>query len=130
MKQPDNRLSVISIRFTIISVRRLAVPAARRPALPARPRPRSALGPAARPSRTGLRRLVAAALLAATVLLFATVPVWVAGQVVDSGIWDLRRHLATPPDLSSHALPLLLGSVVVLASMSSSSRRHDHWHDH
>ena len=130
MYQPVNRLSVISIRFTVISVWRQQVPAARRPALPARPHPRPALLAPARPSRCGLRRLAGAVLAVAAVLLFATVPVWVAGQVIDSGIWDLRRHLASPPDLSSHALPLLLGSVVVLAAMSSSSRPHGHWHDH
>jgi hypothetical protein len=129
MHQPATRLPVISIRFTIISVRRRAVPAARRPALPARPRPRPALLPSVRPSRTGLRRLAGGVLAAVAVLLFATVPVWVAGRVVDSGIWDLRRHLDTPPDLSSHALPLVLGSIVVLAAMSSSSgpRGRDRW---
>jgi hypothetical protein len=125
MYQPANRLRVISIRFTIISVRRPVVPAARRPALPARPRPRPALLASARPSGSGLRRLAGGVLAAVAVLLFATVPVWVAGRVVDSGIWDLRRHLATPPDLSSPALPLVLGSIVVLAAMSSSSRPRD-----
>ena len=131
MNQPANRLPVISIRFTIITVRRPAVPAARRPALPAPARPRPAVLPGGRPSRTGLRRLAVLAVLAAAVLLVATVPVWVAQQVIDSRIWDLARHLAAGafrPDPSSPVLPLLLGSIVVLAAMTSSSRPHDHHH--
>ena len=130
MDQPANRLSVISVRFSIITVRRPAVPAAWRPRPPALPRPPRP--PDGRPSRPGLRRLAVVSVLAAAVVLFATVPVWVAHQVIDSGIWGLAGQLVAGvarPDLSSHALPLLLGSIVVLAAMSSSSgpRRHDRW---
>jgi hypothetical protein len=76
--------------------------------------------------------LAAAAILAAAVVLFATVPAWVAGHLVDSSLWDLAGRITAGvarPDLSSHALPLVVGSIVVLAAMSSSSgpRNRGHW---
>jgi hypothetical protein len=91
-----------------------------------------AIHPSAGHARTGLRRLAAASVLFGAVVLFATVPAWVARQVVDSDLWNLGARLAagvTRPDLPSHPLPLLLGSIVVLAAMSSSSghRHHDRW---
>ena len=49
------------------------------------------------------------------------------GGLVDSGLWDLAGHLAgraTRPGLPSPVLPLLLGSIVVLAVVSSSSGHH------
>jgi hypothetical protein len=126
MDQPASRLSVIVIRLSILTVRPPAAPAAWQPQLPAAPQP--ALVPAPRRGR----RLAAAAVVVAAVLLFATVPAWVAGQVVDSGLWDLAGRITTGvarPDLSSHALPLVVGSIVVLAAMSSSSgpRNRGHW---
>ena len=132
MAQPPNRLSVIVVRLSILTVRPPAAPAVRPPQLPASDPPRPALPPPARPARTGLRHLAAAAILAAAIVLFATGPAWVAGQVVDSGLWNLAGRITagiTRPDLSSHALPLVVGSIVVLAAMSSSSghRHHDPW---
>jgi hypothetical protein len=132
MDQPANRLSVISVRLSILTVRRPVPPVAWRPELPAGTHPRPALLPVGRPARTGRRGLAIAGVLAAAVVLFATVPVWIAHQVIDSRIWEPARHLPAAvarPDLSSHALPLLLGAIVVLAAMSSSSRPRDrgHW---
>jgi hypothetical protein len=141
-----HRLSTVSVRRSVTTVQQPAVPAVPPPALPTLSRSeittvhrsellavrRPQVLPVPRPRITALRWLAIAAVLAAAVVLFATVPVWVAHQVIDSGIWGLAGPLVAGvarPDLSSHALPLLLGSIVVLAAMSSSSgpRRHDRW---
>ena len=121
MDQPVSRLSIITVRLSIITVRPPRVPAVPRPELPAVPRPPG----------NAARRLAIAAVLAAAIVLVATVPVWVAHLVVGSGIWDLARSVTTGVaglDLSSHVLPLLIGSIVVLAAMSSSSGPHGHDH--
>jgi hypothetical protein len=132
MDQPANRLSVVIVRLSILTVRPPAAPALRRPQLPMGTPAPPAIHPSAGHARTGLRRLAAASVLFGAVVLFATVPAWVARQVVDSDLWNLGARLAagvTRPDLPSHPLPLLLGSIVVLAAMSSSSghRHHDRW---
>lgn len=129
MDQPASRLSVIVVRLSILTVQPPAAPAAWRPQLPAAVRTRPALLPPSRPAR---RRLAAAAVLIAAVVLFATAPAWVADQVVGSGLWDLAGRFAAgapQPDLPPHPLPLVLGSIVVLAAMSSSSgpRHRDRW---
>jgi hypothetical protein len=127
MDQPLSRLSVISVRLSIITVRPSRVPAVRLPELPSLRRPELPAVP--RPPSNVARRLAIAAVLAAAVVLFATVPAWVAHLIIDSGIWDLARSVTTRVaslDLSSHALPLLIGSIVVLAAMSSSSGPHGH----
>jgi hypothetical protein len=130
MDQPVDRPSIISVRFSVIAVRRPAVPAVRRPALARRPRPE--LAPVPRPSATTARRLAIAFVLAAAIVLFATVPARVARLVMDSGVWDLTRHLTAAVsrlDPPVDVLPLLLGSIVVLAVVSSSSGHHrcDRW---
>jgi hypothetical protein len=123
----------ITLRWPSITVtRRPSVPAVDRPGIPAtRPlaipaRPRSATIPR-RPAVPGARRLALAAVLAAAIVLFATLPVLVVRLVMDSGLWDLAGHLAgraTRPGLPAPVLPLLLGSIVVLAVVSSSSGHH------
>jgi hypothetical protein len=124
------RLS-ISIRWVSIvigrppsipAVDRPAVPARRRLAIPARRRAHPAAG----------RRLAVAAVLAAAIVLVATVPVRLARLAMDSGMWDLGRSVSGGmpwPDLSPDVLPLLLGGIVVLAVVSSSTghHHHDHW---
>ena len=57
MDQPANRLSVIVVRLSILTVRPPAAPAARPPELPAAPATRSELLPVARPARRRGRRL-------------------------------------------------------------------------
>jgi hypothetical protein len=107
---------------SVPAVDRPAVPASRRLAIPARRRAH----PAAR------RRLAVAVVLAAAIVLFATVPARLAQLAMDSGIWDLASSVSGGlpwPDLSPHVLPLLLGAVVVVTVVSSSTghHHHDHW---
>ena len=112
------------------AVDRSAVPAIRRPALPARRPVTTGDRRWARPATR--RRLAVAAVLVAAIVLFATVPSLVARLTLDSGIWDLPRSFANgipKPDLSPHVLPLLLGSIVVLAVVTPSGGHHHH-HDH
>jgi hypothetical protein len=62
--------------------------------------------------------------------LFATLPAQAAQDALDSGAWDLARHVrvATRVETSSGNLPLLLGAIVLLAALSSSgSRKKDRW---
>jgi predicted anti-sigma-YlaC factor YlaD len=79
-----------------------------------------------------LRRLSIAAVVALAVLVFAAGPAQAAEAAVDSGTWDLAHYLSTTPspisDPSPH-LPLVLGGIVVLAALSSSSgsRKRDRW---
>ena len=138
------RLPTTTARLTI-TVRWLSVTIGRPPAIPAAARPavpmtRRLTIPARRPGAAAWRRavpaagrrLAIAAVLAAAIVLFATVPALVARLTLDSGIWDLARSMTDGmpwPDPSPHVLPLLLGSVVVLAVVSSSGghHHHDHW---
>jgi hypothetical protein len=126
------RLS-ITVRWASITIGRApSIPAVDRPAVPAVPAVRRLAVPARRRvGPTTRRRLAIAAVLAAAIVLFATVPARVARLAMDRGIWDLPRLFADAvprPDLS-HVLPLLLGSIVVLAVVSSSGghHHHDHW---
>jgi hypothetical protein len=79
-----------------------------------------------------VRRLSIAAVIALAVLLFAAGPAQAAQGALDSGAWDLARFFTTATDRvptpSSH-LPLVLGGIVVLAALSSSSgsRKRDRW---
>jgi hypothetical protein len=64
--------------------------------------------------------------------LFATLPAQAALDVLDSGAWDLahyvRRAVPTRAEASSN-LPLLMGAIVLLSALSSSSgrRKKDRW---
>ena len=73
-------------------------------------------------------RLSIATVLAVALVLFAAVPAQAAQDALDSGAWDLARLMAAPRPPSPH-LPLVLGAIVLLAAMSSSSgsRRRDRW---
>ena len=143
---PTSTLLVsINLRWASISISRVpSVPAVDRPLVPTVPAvpavPRMVV-PARRPAVIGdrrwarpatRRRLAVLAVLAAAIFLVATVPARVARLVLDRGIWDLPRRLADAlprPDLSPHVLPLLLGSIVVLAVVipSGAHHHHDHW---
>jgi hypothetical protein len=65
--------------------------------------------------------------------LFATLPAQAAYDALDSGAWDLARHVratvATRAETATGNLPLLLGAIVLLAALSSStgSRKKDRW---
>ena len=77
-----------------------------------------------------LRRLAIATVLALALVLFAAVPAQAAQEVLDSGAWDLARVIdgavPRPPSLD---LPIVLGALVLLAALSSSSgsRKRDRW---
>jgi hypothetical protein len=127
----------ITVRWLSVTIDRPpTIPAADRPAVPAVPAtprltiPARPAGPGAwrRAVPAARRRLAIAAVLTAAIVLFATVPARVARLAVDSGIWDLAPSMPRP-DPSGHVLPLLLGSIVVLAVVSSSKghHHHDHW---
>ena len=143
-----HRLAVTSVRRSVTTIHQPAVPgpAVQPPLLPTLSRSeittvhRSELIAVHLPQVTGVHRprgtavrwLAATAVAAAAVVLFAIVPAWVADLATGSGLWDLARSFAPGaprPGVSGHVLPLLLGSIVVLAALSSSSgsRRHDHW---
>jgi hypothetical protein len=73
-----------------------------------------------------LRRLLIAGVLASALVLFAAAPAQAAQAAQNAlrrGAWDLAGHVsgavAQPP--SPH-LPLVLGAIVVLAALSSTSR--------
>jgi hypothetical protein len=79
-----------------------------------------------------LLRLAIAATLGTAVVLVAAVPVRAAQDALDRGAWDLAHYFTgavAPPDVASPVLPLVVGSIVVLAAMSSSSgrRNRDRW---
>jgi hypothetical protein len=65
--------------------------------------------------------------------LFATLPAQVALDALDSGAWDLthyvRRTVPARAEAASSNLPLLMGAIVLLAALSSSSgrRKNDRW---
>jgi hypothetical protein len=75
-----------------------------------------------------VRRLLTVLLLAVTLVLFTAVPAQAAQRALDSGAWDLAAFLAgvaAPVDVASPVLPLVMGSIVILAALSSSSGRRD-----
>jgi Mg/Co/Ni transporter MgtE len=78
------------------------------------------------------RRFLIATVLALALLLFAAVPAQAAQAALDGGSWDLARYftgaLARVQAPSPH-LPLVLGAIVLLAALSSSSgsRKGDRW---
>ena len=79
-----------------------------------------------------LRRLSIATLIALAVVLFSAWPAQAAEAALDSGAWDLARYFSAAPDrvpVPSPQLPLVLGAIVVLAALSSSSgtRKRDRW---
>jgi hypothetical protein len=65
--------------------------------------------------------------------LFATLPAQAALDALDSGAWDLAHYVrgtvATRAEASSGNLPLLMGAIVLLSALSSSSgrRKKDSW---
>jgi hypothetical protein len=65
--------------------------------------------------------------------LFATLPAQVALDALDSGAWDLARHVRrtvpTRAEAASANLPLLMGAIVLLSALSSSGRgkKKDRW---
>jgi hypothetical protein len=132
------RLPTTTARLSI-TVRRFSITIGRSPTIPAVPTARRLAFPAQRPGTGAWRRAIPAArrrlaiagVLAAAIVLFATVPAQVARLALDSAVWDLTRSRAAGmprPDLSANVLPLLLGSIVVLAVVSSSGgHHHDHW---
>ena len=139
MDRPVDQRLTIAFRLSI-SVRRPSVTVVRRPsALVQRPAvlarrvaatlPRPAPATVRRLAAGTARRLAIAAVLALAVVLVATVPVYAALLALPGDLWDLRRILDGPPELpAGPVLPLLMGSLVVLAALSSSSgRHHDHW---
>jgi len=75
-------------------------------------------------------RLSIAAVLALALVLFAAVPAQAAEDALHSGTWDLARLVggALPQPPSPH-LPIVVGAIVLLAAMSSSSgsRKRDRW---
>jgi hypothetical protein len=71
-------------------------------------------------------------ILALAIDQFAVLPAQAAQDALHTGIWDLARYVtpvATRGGSGSDSLPLLLGAVVLLAALSSSSgsRRRDRW---
>jgi hypothetical protein len=132
MYRPVDQRLIIGFRLSV-TVRWPSATLVRRPAALTRriaaalPRPASAT--VQRLVAVSARRLAIAAVLALAVVLVATVPAYVARLALQSDLWDLARFLdgrAEPP--GEAGLTLLVGSVVVLAALSSSSgRHHDHW---
>jgi hypothetical protein len=78
------------------------------------------------------RNFLIVVILALAIELFATVPAQAAREALVSGTWDLASSLTATvvraPAPGDH-LPLLLGAIVLLASLSSSSRgrKRDRW---
>ena len=137
MDRPVDQRLIIAFRLSI-SVHRpsvaVAVAVVRRPAALARmvaaALPRPAPATVRRLAAGTARRLAIAAVLALAVVLVATVPAYAARLALQSDLWDLRRGSSTgPAELpAGPVLPLLMGSLVVLAAFASSSGRHrDHW---
>jgi hypothetical protein len=128
MYRPVDQRLIIAFRLSV-SVRWPSAALVRRPAalagriVAALPRPAPAT------LRRLARRLAIAGVFALAVVLVATVPALVTRLALRSDLWDLSRFFdgrAEPPAVPG--LSLLLGSVVVLAALSSSSGRyHDHW---
>jgi hypothetical protein len=79
------------------------------------------------------RYLLIGVILALAIDLFATLPAQAAGDALHTGTWDLARYfrgtVAARVASPSGNLPLLLGAIVLLAALSSSSgsRRRDRW---
>jgi hypothetical protein len=140
MDRPVDQRLIIAFRLSI-SVRRPSVTVVRRPSAAVVRRPaalaRRVAGLLPRPAPATVRRLVAgtarrlavAAVLAFTVVLVATVPVYAARLALQSDLWDLRRLFDGPAELpAGPVLPLLMGSLVVLGAFApTSGRRRDHW---
>jgi hypothetical protein len=65
--------------------------------------------------------------------LFAALPAQAAQDALATGTWDLARYfsgtVAARVEASAGNLPLLLGAIVMLAALSSSSgsRKKDRW---
>ena len=75
-------------------------------------------------------RLSIAAVLALALVLFAAVPAQAAEDALHSGTWDLARLVGgVLPQPPSPHLPIVVGAIVLLAAMSSSSgsRKRDRW---
>jgi hypothetical protein len=140
MYRPVDQRLIVAFRLSVTVrwpsatlVRRPSAAGARRPAALARrvaaALPRPAPATVRRLAAVSARRLAIAAVLALAVVLVATVPAYVARLALQSDLWDLARFFdgrAEPP--AEAGLTLLVGSVVVLAALSSSSgRHHDHW---
>jgi hypothetical protein len=132
MDRPVDQHLIIAFRLSIV-VRWPSAALVRRPAALAREivaaLPRPAPATVQRLAAVTVRRLAIAAVLALAVVLVATVPALVARLALRSDLWDLSRFFdgrAESP--AGPGLPLLVGSVVVLAALSSSSgRHHDRW---
>ena len=78
------------------------------------------------------RNFLIVVILALAIELFATVPAEAARDALVSGTWDLAGSLTVATvrtEASADHLPLLLGAVVLLAALSSSSggRKRDRW---
>jgi hypothetical protein len=127
------RLSISVRRPSATVVRRPSTAVVRRPAALARrvaaALPRPAPATVRRPAAGTARRLAVAAVLALAIVLVATVPAYAARLALQSDLWDLGRLFDGPAELpTGPVLPLLMGSLVVLAAFSASSGRHrDHW---
>jgi hypothetical protein len=70
--------------------------------------------------------------LALAIDQFAALPAQAAQDALHTGMWDLARYVtpvAARVGSGSDTLPLLLGALVLLAALSSSSgsRRRDRW---
>ena len=78
------------------------------------------------------RNFLIVVILALAINLFATVPAEAARAALTSGTWDLASSITATvvraPASGDH-LPLLLGAIVLLAALSSSSsrRKRDRW---
>jgi hypothetical protein len=132
MDQPaDQRLTIalrlsITVRWPFATViRQPAAALARRIAALPRPAPATIRRLAA----VTARRLAKAVALAIAIVLVATVPLYAARLALQSDLWNLARYLDGPAEPPAEpVLPLLIGSLVVLAAFSSSGgRHHDHW---
>jgi hypothetical protein len=80
-----------------------------------------------------MRRLPILLLLTLALILFTATPTW-ARQALHAGYWDLASYVTGATarlEVSSDALPLTLGSIVILAALSASSgdrgRKRDRW---
>ena len=79
------------------------------------------------------RSFLVVVILALAIDLFAALPAQAAQDALASGAWDLTRYfsgtVATRAETPSGNLPVLLGAIVLLAALSSSSgsRKKDRW---
>jgi hypothetical protein len=140
MDRPVDQRLIIAFRLSI-SVRRPPVTVVRRPSAAVVHRPaalaRRVAAALPRPAPVTVRRLASdiarrlaiAAVLVLAVVLVATVPTYAARLALRSDLWDLGRLSNGPAELpAGPVLPLLMGSLVVLAAFASSSGRHrDGW---